>query len=495
MPEAHLLILSLLVPLAGAVLSVLGRGRARWISLATSAATLMVTSAVLHAAYTQGPQIYRLGGWAPPYGIVLVADLFSALMAATAALLATFVALHALLSRREPLDQALYHSLFLLLLMALCGVFYTGDLFTMYVFMELVILSSFALVAMADRPVSPEATFKYAVLSALGSTLLLFGVALVYAGVGTLNMADIAQRVLQDEPPPFWGATATLLLFVFLLKGAIFPFHFWQPDAHSAAPAPVSAMLSGIMVKIGFYGIVRMQTLLFQGAPVLEILAPLGAATAVFGAFAAVANRDLKRMLAYSTISNMGFILLALGWGGAAGLFAAIINAVNHALIKGGLFLTGGHIVERLDEHEMPRMGGMVQLTPGGAVAFGIGGLAIAGFPPLNGFLSKLTLFQAGIAAGSAWLLGAALLASALALVYPLRAFVRVFWGDTPARAVQRWSEGESYPGAMLAPLLLVLLYVAIGIWPEPLMALARAATEELQAPDIYISAVLGGAR
>jgi multicomponent Na+:H+ antiporter subunit D len=496
MNGADLLLLPLLLPLAGAIaaafLSTRNGARA---ALVASILTLAAAGVLLHDVWVGGILTYRVGGWAPPFGIVLVADLLGASLATLAALLATASALHTLLAGGVEMQQRFYQPLFLLLLMALGGVFLTGDLFNLYVFMELVILASFPLVAMAERPVSPEATFKYAVLSALGSTLLLVCVALIYAGAGTLNLADLALRMRENGGTPVDAVAAALLLGVFLLKAAIFPFHFWQPDAHSAAPAAVSAMLSGMLVKVGIYGIIRLQLLLYPNAAVLEALAPIGAVAAVFGGLAALANRDLKRLLAYSTISNMGFIVLALGWGGAAGLLAALVNLVSHALIKSALFLSGGYVAERLDEHELRRMGGVAALSPAAAAAFGLGAVALAGLPPTSGFLGKLTLLQAGVSGGETVLLVAVVAASALGLAYTLRAFVLVFWGRTPDRVSRGWAAQPASRVALLAPLMLVVLSLLLGVWPGPLFSLAEATVAELLDPDVYITAVLGGNR
>lgn len=507
MLREHLLVVPLLVPLAGALLAAVPRGRlAAWVVLATTLVVLVANAAILAAA-AGGPVVYRAGGWAPPYGIVLVADLFSAALAVTASIVAAASALHTLVSGGDEARRRLYHPSFLVMLLALGGVFLTGDLFNLYVFMELTILSSIVLVAIAGRPISAETAFKYSVLAAIGSTLLLVSVAFVYAGAGTLALADVARRVREGPVAPFWPLVAAMMLAAFLLKGAVFPLHFWQPDAHSAAPAPVSAMLSGVLVKVGIYGIVRMGTLLFPEAPALLVLAPLGAITALFGGLAAIANADLKRLLAYSTISNVGLIVLALGWGfgwaGLAGqdsharnlghlaLAAAIVHTINHALIKGGLFLAGGYVTERLDEHGLAQLGGLARLTPAGTVAFGLGALALAGLPPFGGYVGKLALFRAGVDAGDAATLGAVVAASVLAIVYCQRAFVRVFWGESPPGIGERWRR-HGNGGVPAAPLLLALAVLALGLWPAPLITLATAAAGELAQPRIYIDAVLG---
>lgn len=489
----HLLVIPILLPLAGGLVAAVTRGRmGAWITLIVSVLLVVVDGLVLSAAVEGGPLVYRVGGWQPPYGIVLVADRLGASLALTAAVVGAASALHTLVSGAEFGQRQLYHPFFLFLLVALSGVFLTGDLFNLYVFMELVILSSIVLVAMAARPVTVEATFKYAVISATGSALLLAGVALVYAATGTLNMADIAQRVRQGPVAPFWPVAAALMLGAFLVKAAIFPFHFWQPDTHSAAPSAVSAMLSGVLVKVGFYGIVRMSTLLFPETPAMGILAPLGGVSALFGAVAAVTNPDLKRLLAYSTISNLGLILLAFGWGGPMGIAAAVIHTINHALIKGSLFLAGGYIAERLEEHEIARLGGLAQLAPGSALAFGLGALGLGGLPPLSGFVSKMSLFHAGWAAQDAVLLFVAAVASALGIAYSLRAFVLVFWGDTPAWLERHWRERMTGGHGFVAPLLLALIVLVLGIWPWPLTALATTTAAELMRPADYIAAVLG---
>jgi multicomponent Na+:H+ antiporter subunit D len=492
MPEAVWLPAAILVPLGAAVLAAFLPGRwAAWLTLVGSTATLGIAILLLRTALASGPLIYALGGWAAPYGITLVGDVLGTLLTVLSALIATAAALYTLFGGGAFAEQRLYHSFFLLMLMSLAGVFLTGDLFNLYVFMELAILSSLPLVAMARRPVSAEAAFKYAVLSALGSTLLLVSVAMVYAGVGTLNMADIARRVHQGAAGPLMEVAAAIFFFVFLLKAAVFPVHFWQPDAHSAAPAPISAMLSGVLVKVGIYGIVRLEQLLLPGAAVLDLLVPIGAVAALFGGLAALANRDLKRLLAYSTISNMGLIVLALGWGGTLGLTAGLVHVVNHAMVKATLFLAGGYVAERVDEHRMARLGGVAALSPAAATAFGVAGLGIAGLPPIAGFTSKLALLQAGTAAGS-WIgLTALVAASALGLAYPLRAFLEVFWGRGSSELTERWRDGNVHAAATLAPLLLAALILLLGLWPQPLFTLVSAAVAEIEHPARYIESVL----
>lgn len=493
MTGAQVLVLPLMLPLLGAVAVAVvpGSRRAARVTFGVAAATLVADIFVLDAVVNRSTQVYPVGGWPPPYGIVLVADRLGATLALLSALVAAASALQTALAGADVTHPRFFHPLFLVMLAGLGGIFLTGDLFNLYVFMEVVVLSSIVLVAIAGRPVSAETTIKYTVLAAIGSAALLGSVAFVYASVGTLNFADVARRVRDGAESPVLSAAAAMMLFAFLLKGAALPFHFWQPDAHSAAPAPVSAMLSGVLVKVGIYGIIRMVVLLFPDTPLMAVLGPIGAATALFGGLAALANTDLKRLLAYSTVSNVGLILLALGWGGPLGLAAALVHTVNHALIKGSLFLLAGYVAERLDEHAMRRLGGLAAIAPAFATAFGLGALGLAGLPPIGGYLSKLTLFQAGLAAGDPILLAAAAIASALGIGYSMRAFVLVFWGETPAWVAEAWTRSDPH-SAPIAPLLLVGCVALFGVWPDPLLGLAAATAQELAAPEQYVAAVLG---
>jgi multicomponent Na+:H+ antiporter subunit D len=421
---------------------------------------------------------------------VLVADNLSALLALVAAGAALAAAIHTL-STGEQRDRPLFHTLFLLLLTALCGVFFTGDLFNLYVFMEMVILASIILLAMAKRPAA-EVTFKYTLISALGSTLLLFSIALIYADLGTLNLADIAHRVETTPPTVIRSFGVIFMLAVFLLKAGALPFHFWLPDAHSAAPTPVSAMLSGVLVKVGVYGILRMVTLLFPGGAELIVIGLLGMISAIFGGMAALANDDLKRLLAYSTIANIGLILMAIGLGTGAGLAAALIHTVNHAVIKGSLFLTGGYLAERFHTHSLHQLRGFAGLAPGIMLLFGISALALAGLPPTAGFVSKLTLLGAGWTAGDLPILAGIVLASGLSIVYSLRVFVRLFWGEMAEPIVEEIRRSGMKSTALLGALLLVVLILWLGIWPASLVTVATATADQIGQPRIYIDAVLG---
>ena len=240
--------------------------------------------------------------------------------------------------------------LYLCMAAGLNGAFYTGDIFTLFVFQELMIMSSVVLVAISDNRLGVEAAIKYLLISAMGSLFLLMGIGAIYASFGTLTLADIARLLEGGERPLLAQAAAVMLMCAFLLKSAVFPFHFWQPDFHTAAPTPVRAVLSSVVVKVGVYGLIRLTMLLFIAeAPLVRtLLLMLGIIGIFFGSLAALRTYDAKRMLAYSTFGQIGFILVGIGWGTPLALVGAIVYAVNHAFIKSSLLMITGAIASRM---------------------------------------------------------------------------------------------------------------------------------------------------
>jgi multicomponent Na+:H+ antiporter subunit D len=305
-------------------------------------------------------------------------------------------------------------------------------------------------------------------------------------------MADLALRIAADPAAPLLLPAIALLSAVFMVKSAVFPFHFWQPDFHAAAPTPVSAMLSSVVVKFGVYGFLRMTTLLFTAqAPMIRtILMVLGVAGILFGGLSAAATHNLKRMLAYSTLAQVGFVLVGIGWGTSAALVAALVFAFNHSLVKSAMLMIAGFVASRapVKSAAFDVVTGVGRALPAAGCLFFIGGLGLAGIPPTNGFISKMLLFRSGAAEshiGVLLLIGSG---GALSLIYTMRAFQQVFW--TPAAA------GDAVKPAgdsLLAPALLIGLVLLTGFWAAPLVASAQNAVGWMLAPHIYIHAVLGG--
>ena len=492
----HIVILPVLIPLTGGVLLLLLGGNPRLQARgALAVMSLALVSAVylLYTVHQNGqPMALQIGGWAAPFGITLIADMLSALFVLMSQLVLVMGVLYAMGSKDSCTNYPTFYSLFLFLATGLTGAMLTGDIFNLFVFVELLAISSTVLTSISDDRYGTEAAYKYFYMSQLAAFFLLLAVGALYVSCGTLNMAHLA-ALIADEPkrlllPP----AAAFLMAAFLIKSATFPFHFWQPDFHTAAPTPVSAMLSSVVVKLGVYGFIRMTTLLFPDytTTIQPLLIGLGIAGIIYGGASAVGTHNVKRMLAYSTLAQVGFILVAVGWGSPLALTAAIVFAFNHSIAKSAMLMLAGYVASRasVKSAAFEVVTGVGRPLPLAGVLFFIGGLGLAGIPPTNGFISKMMVFRSGIEAQQLWALMLIGLASTLTLVYTMRAFMRIWW-HAPAEGIVTKSTGDT----LLAPVLLVTLILLLGIAAEPLIDLSREAVRWLITPEIYIRTVLGG--
>jgi multicomponent Na+:H+ antiporter subunit D len=502
-----LVLLPILIPLTGAPVALLMRSRPRWQAgwaLGVMATALAASLLLLAQVWSSGqPLVYALGGWQAPFGIVMVGDMLSATMVVMAQVVLLMGVVYAMGSKDKVIGYSAFYVLFLTLTTGLTGAFLTGDLFNLFVSAELLVFSGAILTAISDDPYGAEAALKYFYISLLASAALLLAVGVLYVSYGTLNMADLALRIAADPAQPLLSVGIALLLVSFMIKSAVFPFHFWQPDFHAAATTPVSAMLSSVVVKLGVYGFLRMTTLLFvaQAPTIGVLLVALGIVGVVYGGLGAIGTHNAKRMLAYSTLAQIGFILVAIGWGTPLALAAAVIFTFNHSLVKAAMLMLAGVVASRapVKTASFQVVQGLGKYMPGAGALFLAGGLSLAGIPPTNGFISKMTLFQSGIQAEQWWPLLLLGLASIFTLIYVTRAFMRIWW-----QPVVGFSYGEAtctssevkikpYGDRLLAPALLIGAALLLGLWAEPLVNLATAVSQWLADPAPYIAAVLGG--
>ncbi len=447
---------------------------------------------LLIANFESGVQTYRLGGWAPPYGIVFVADKLSAVFAAMATTVVMAGLLYALGCKDKCVTYPAFMPLFATMGVGLSGALYTGDIFTLFVFIELMVISSTALVAVSDNRLGLEAAIKYLFISAMGSLFLLIAIGSIYTTFGTLTIADIARKLATGERPLLAQAAAVMLTCAFLLKSAVFPFHFWQPDFHTTAPTPVHAVLSSVVVKVGVYGLIRMITTLFIAeAPTIQsLLVVLGVIGIFFGSLGALRTYDAKRMLAYSTFGQIGFILVAIGWGTPLALIGALVYAVNHSFIKAALLMLTGVVSSRTvgktaTKRDIGGVGKGMVLT---SILYLLGGMALAGLPPLNGFISKVALVRGGIEAQGWWALVLAVAAGLITLQYMIGTWSLLFQ-QPPDEGVKAKPQGD----AQFAPLFLISLCVLFGVYATPLIDVVTRTVADLGDPTLYIRAVFGG--
>ena len=491
-----LVVLPILIPLTGAAVAILLRKNRAWQAGWTlvTMITSMACSFLLLAAVWQGgePLVFQSGGWPAPFGISLVADLLSAVFVVMTQLVMVTGILYALGSKDKVVTYPTFYPLFLTLATGLTGAMLTGDLFNMYVFAELLVLSGTILTAISDDRFGTEAAYKYFYISLLASFFMLLAIGSLYAAYGTLNMASLAENIATKEISPLLWPAIGFLLAAFMIKSAVFPFHFWQPDLYTAAPTAVSAVLSSVVAKFGVYGFLRMTTLLFvnQAPTIRAILVVLGIVGIIIGGLSALGTHNVKRMLAYSSLAQIGFILIGIGWGTALSTTAAIIFTFNHSLIKAAMLMLAGYVASHasVKSAAFDVVTGVGKPLPAAGFLFFLGSLALAGIPPTNGFVSKMLFFDSGIRAAGYEALLLVGLASIFTLMYTVRAFQRIWW-QNPAAGITTKTSGDR----LLAPAILVTLIMALGIWAYPLVAAAQRTSAWLGDPALYIQAVLGG--
>ncbi|MDI6901909.1 MAG: monovalent cation/H+ antiporter subunit D family protein [Anaerosomatales bacterium] len=488
----HWLVVVVVAPLVGAVLApVVGRGRPKVVALWALAAMGVTSLAALNLIVRvaeDGPFSYDMGGWEPPVGIELRFDEFGAsvgiicLLGMLALLFSYRYAEHTLPTERVPY----YYSLMLLNLTGLIGFVVTGDLFNLFVFMEILSLSGYALVAVSGERIAEMAAFKYLVMGAVSSLLVLFSIGVLYSVTGSLNMADVAAR-LGD-----WGARSPAMLALaglslgFMVKAAIFPVHIWLPDAHAIAPSPVSAILSGLVVKVGVLGMLRVYQI-FYAAETLDLtglntlLVWLGAISIVMGAFFAIFQEDVKMMLAYSTISNVGYIMMGLGLASSYGLIGATVHVFNHALIKATLFLSAGAMIYRTGYRTLHDLRGVGKAMPITTIALSIGAISIVGIPPTAGFLCKWYIALGAFQADQPFF-GVALVFGALFIfVYYIRMVNAFYFQPATHPEIAEVSEA---PLSMLVPvIILATLCLVMGILGRIPLSFIEPAVTRMLAP------------
>jgi multicomponent Na+:H+ antiporter subunit D len=458
------------------------------------ALAISAVAAGTNGAYMAGGWGLDLGGEKPiVLGIAMVLDGLSRLFLLMVAAVSTAIVLFSLRYLEDYTAQPLFYSLLSLLIAGMCGAVLAGDMFNLFVFVEIASMASYGLVAFGTGGREVEAAFKYLVLGSLASTGILLGVGALYACTGFLNMAQLSDAIAAGQvPDPVLLFASVLFLAGFGLKAAMMPFHAWLPDAHPSAPAPISAALSGLLIKtLGIYAIVRVFFTVIGMTPQIQtLLLLLGCISMVGGVLLALGQDDLKRLLAYSSISQMGYVLVALGINTWLGVAAALFHAANHAAFKSALFLSSGSLERLTGTRRMSEMGGLVHRAPATSVGTIGASLSISGVPPFNGFWSKLLILIALIGAGSYWVAGIAAATAVLTLTTFIKVQKLTVFGALP----ERLAKIREVPSTMFVPvLLLVLLCLAMGLlWPYGVESMIGSAASAVKANAPDASAAAG---
>ncbi|ASE11274.1 multicomponent Na+:H+ antiporter subunit D [Kocuria rhizophila] len=527
---AQLAPLAVLIPFVGAALNfvIVHRNKLqRTVTVGTMALTLVLNCLMLADVWNQGPQAVHLGGWAAPYGIVMVVDQLSALMLVVSVVVSLAVLVYAVSEGVASGDDegpiSIFYPTFLLLVAGVSNAFLAGDLFNLYVGFEILLTASYVLLTMGGTAQRIRAGVTYVVVSVISSILFLISLGMIYGATGTVNMADLSLK-LADLPQGTQMQLHLMLLIAFGVKAAIFPLSFWLPDSYPTASAPVTAVFAGLLTKVGVYSIIRTETLLFPGRQINDLLMWVALLTMLVGILGALAQIDIKRMLSFTLISHIGYMIFGIAVGTPQALAAVVYYIAHHIVIQTSLFLVAGLIERRGGSTNVDRLAGLLRISPMLGVLYLVPALNLGGIPPFSGFLGKVGLIEAGVQSGT-WLdyllVGVSVFVSLLTLMALVRVWNRVFlrrvddaeYPDPVLRATTAQGHrprtsrvvagnpasrfSDSAPVVLLpktmvgATTALVAVGVALTVFAGPLFDLAGSAADNLVSPQRYTNAVL----
>lgn len=485
---------TILAPLLAAVLGLLlkHRPRLRDFSVIVGIAAAAVSSVLILIDVEQnGTHVAKVGGWSPEVGIVLVADLFAALVLPIALLIILVVEIFAIGQRRTAwgANPELSGPLLGVLTSGVSLAILTGDLFTLFVSFELILVSSYVLLTHQGQREQIRSGMTYVVMNLFASTLFLFGVAFVYAATGTINMALLAERIPELDSAVRIGIGAWFFV-VFGTKAAVFPLFSWLPDSYPTAPTTITAVFAGLLTKIGIYSMIRFHTLtnMDELGPYMLIIAGI---TMVVGALGALAQSDVKRILSFHVISQIGYMLMGLGLFSVAGTAGAIMFLLHHMPVKTVLFLVGGLIENNEGSSSLDRSGGLAARKPLIALMFAIPALSLAGLPPFSGFVAKFAVISAGVEEHSVLIVAVAAFAGVLTMLSMTKIWLGVFWGADPDERSPVASTPQNRFLMFGATGLAVAGTITISIFSGTIFDLSERAAEDLAAVQPYVEEVL----
>ena len=500
----------IVVPLLGAAVSIVaGRSRVAQRVIGIVVLTVVVVDAAVLLARVddRGPIVVHAGSWNAPVGISYVADRFAALLLLSSAVVLLAVLVYAIGQREVEHRHVGFHPVYLVLASGVASSFLAGDLFNLFVAFEVMLTASYVLMTFGARAEQVRSGMSYVVISLVASALFLLALALVYAATGTVNMADLHAKIA-DLPLGVQRGLAVLLLVVFGIKAAVFPLFFWLPDSYPTAPSPVTAVFAGLLTKVGVYALVRSQTLLFDDAARPDtLLLVVAGCTMVIGVFGAIVQNDIKRILSFHIVSQIGYMIVGLGLFTVAGVAAATVYIVNQIVLKTSLLLVAGIVEERRGSGALSKLSGLARLEPVVAVLFLLPALSLAGLPPFSGFVAKLAVVDAGIDARQYAVVAVSLAVSLLTLYSMTKIWANVFWGApdtqsaaasdatpptavTAAAAIGRPTAHHAVMAAATG--VLVAAGLVLAVVSGPLYDLAERAAIDLLHPEAYVAEVLG---
>lgn len=463
----------------------------RAMALGALVITAIVSLFLVHTVSTEGIQTLNLGNWQAPFGITLVSDMLSALLVTTSTLLTLFIVWFAVHYFSDSYEGNYLYISMLFLLVGVNGAFTTGDIFNLFVFFEVFLMSSYVLIVLGGRGVQLRESIKYLLVNIIASALFVMSVALLYGVTGTLNLADLAMKIPVVDNPDVITVIGVLFVIVFGMKGALVPLHYWLPGAYVVAPTPILAMFGALLTKVGVYSILRTYTLLFDGNGefLQTFLMVLAVLTIFIGMTGAIAYNDVKLIIIYNIMIAVGVILYGISVNTQTSLEGSLYYLIHDMIIKAVLFMLVGMMIGITKSGQLRDMGGLITRFPLFGWTFFVAALSLAGIPPLSGFFGKLLIVSGGMDEGELFGPLLVLLSSLFVLYSVMKIFLNGFWGEA-----KREYDGPlvPYTKRLIVPVfLLLIIAVAYGFGAEAIHPYITQAIEPLVNPEIYIDAVI----
>lgn len=489
----NILVMPMVIPLITGIILIFLRPfirLQRWISFAALLLVAGLSMYMLEMIQTNGIMRIDFGNWKPPFGILFVGDSFSMLLVMTSSIVAGVCLIYAFYTIGQARENMFFYPFVLFMVAGVNGSFLTGDLFNLYVCFEVMLLASYVLITLGGTKPQFKESIKYVVINVVSSWLFLVAIGYLYGAVGTLNMAHLSARIAEAGQTPLLTVISILFLLVFGLKAGLL-LYVWLPGSYSVPPTAVAALFGALLTKVGIYALFRMFTLLFYHEPSIThtLIGVMAGITLIGGSLGAVAYKDIRQIVTYNVVIAVGFIMVGLAVATPAAIEGSIYYLIHDMIVKALLFLLAGTMVALTGTAKIDRMSGLIRNYPLLGWMFFIVMLALAGIPPLSGFIGKILVGQGAVEGGNYVLLALALLSSVFVLYSLLRIFKNCFWGETII------SEDEQVPlkKSLLIPcVILTALSVGLGLGAEVLAEYVKDAANTLMNPGIYVEAVLG---
>ncbi|MDN3428846.1 Na+/H+ antiporter subunit D [Microbacterium sp. APC 3898] len=490
---SNLLLFPIIIPLFFATVLMIFPKRLklqRFLAATGASATLIAALVLLAKVNAEGVQAVTLGSWPAPFGISMVSDPLSALLVVTTSIITLFVVFYSFPTIGVKREQSFYYPAVLFLMVGVNGAFTTGDIFNLFVFVEVLLMASYTLIVHGGEKPQLRESIKYLLVNIISSALFVAAVAFLYSVTGTLNMADLAVKIPQIEETGILTVIAVMFLVVFGFKAAIFPLYFWLPGSYYSPPVPILALFGALLTKVGVYAIMRTYTLFFNMNITFthELLGIIAILTILAGCIGALAYFDVKKIIIYNIIIAVGVILFGIAQLNQPGVDGSIFYLLHDMLIKAALFFLVGIVAVLFGTTDLRKMGGLIKTYPFLGWTYLVAAFGLAGIPPLSGFPGKLLIVQGGFEGPQFWGSIVILATSLIVLLSAVRIFIYAFWGE-PVETVPL---KKSVFNQMFIPtVILVAITVVFGVGAELFMPFISGAGEVLLNPSIYIDAVL----